>query len=32
VARHWAFAHLGRFSAAYQQRFGEYPRETLHRG
>lgn len=32
VARHWAFAHLGRFSAAYAQRFGEYPRETLQRG
>ena len=23
------FAHLGRFSAAYRQRFGEYPSETL---
>ena len=31
VARHWAFSHLGRFSAAYHRRFGEYPRETLHR-
>jgi len=31
VARRWAFAHLGRFSAAYVQRFGEYPRETLQR-
>jgi transcriptional regulator GlxA family with amidase domain len=32
VARRWAFAHLGRFSAAYVRRFGEYPRETLQRG
>jgi len=30
VAVHWGFAHLGRFSAAYAQRFGEYPRDTLH--
>ena len=31
VARRWAFAHLGRFSAAYVKRFGEYPRDTLQR-
>jgi AraC-like DNA-binding protein len=31
VAQRWAFAHLGRFSASYVQRFDEYPRETLHR-
>lgn len=30
VAVRWGFAHLGRFSAAYHQRFGEYPRDTLH--
>jgi AraC-like DNA-binding protein len=31
VARRWAFAHLGRFSAAYVTRYGEYPRDTLQR-
>ncbi|WP_058750700.1 AraC family transcriptional regulator [Curtobacterium oceanosedimentum] len=31
VARAWGFAHAGRFSATYQQRHGEYPRETLRR-
>lgn len=31
VARTWGFAHLGRFSASYAARFGEYPRETLAR-
>lgn len=31
VARRWGFAHLGRFSAAYAQHFGEYPRESLRR-
>lgn len=31
VARHWGFAHAGRFSAAYLQQHGEYPRETLRR-
>ena len=30
VAVRWGFAHLGRFSAAYAKRFGEYPRDTLH--
>jgi len=30
VAVRWGFAHLGRFSAAYSARFGEYPRDTLH--
>lgn len=32
VARGWGFGHLGRFSAAYATRFGEYPSETLGRG
>lgn len=31
VARRWGFAHLGRFSAAYAARFGEYPKQTLRR-
>jgi len=31
VAGRWGFAHLGRFSAAYFRRFGEYPKETLRR-
>ncbi|WIE66474.1 helix-turn-helix transcriptional regulator [Curtobacterium sp. MCLR17_036] len=31
IAVRWGFAHLGRFSAAYASRFGEYPRETLQR-
>jgi AraC-like DNA-binding protein len=31
VARRWGFGHLGRFSASYAARFGEFPRETLHR-
>lgn len=30
VAQRWGFAHLGRFSGVYAQRFGEYPRDTLH--
>ncbi|ROP64838.1 MULTISPECIES: helix-turn-helix transcriptional regulator [unclassified Curtobacterium] len=29
VARDWGFRHMGRFSAAYAQRFGEFPAETL---
>ena len=29
VAMKWGFHHLGRFSAAYRQRFGESPSETL---
>ena len=29
VARHWGFAHAGRFSAAYAEQHGEYPRDTL---
>lgn len=29
VANRWGFAHLGRFSASYAQRFGEYPKNTL---
>ncbi len=32
VALRWRFWHLGRFAAAYRQRFGESPSETLHRG
>ncbi|WP_182873127.1 helix-turn-helix transcriptional regulator [Microbispora sp. H10670] len=29
VAYRWGFAHLGRFSSVYRQRFGESPSETL---
>lgn len=29
VARRWGFAHLGRFSGRYRQRFGRYPNEDL---
>jgi AraC-like DNA-binding protein len=29
VATRWGFSHMGRFSAAYFQKFSEYPRETL---
>lgn len=29
TARSVGFGHMGRFSAAYCERFGEYPRETL---
>lgn len=31
VARRWGFGNLGRFSASYAERFGEYPRDTLAR-
>jgi transcriptional regulator GlxA family with amidase domain len=31
VARRWGFSHMGRFSAAYAEHFGEYPRQTLRR-
>lgn len=31
VARRWGFGNLGRFSAVYAARFGEYPRDTLRR-
>ncbi|WP_055482643.1 AraC family transcriptional regulator [Sphaerimonospora mesophila] len=31
VAFRWGFAHLGRFSLAYRQRFGEPPSATLRR-
>jgi AraC-like DNA-binding protein len=31
VAHRWGFAHLGRFSAVYLERFGEYPKQTLRR-
>ena len=29
IAQRWGFRHMGRFSASYQDRFGEYPLETL---
>lgn len=29
IARHWGFVSLGRFSAAYRERFGQLPNETL---
>ena len=29
VALRWGFSHLGRFSAAYRDRFGESPSQTL---
>lgn len=29
IARRWGFAHLGRFAAAYADRFGEYPHTSL---
>lgn len=29
IARRSGFSHMGRFSATYHERFGEYPRETL---
>jgi AraC-like DNA-binding protein len=29
AARRSGFRHMGRFSSAYRERFGEYPRETL---
>jgi AraC-like DNA-binding protein len=31
VALRWGFGHLGRFSAAYQERYGEPPSHTLRR-
>lgn len=31
IALQWGFDHLGRFAATYRDRFGEAPRETLHR-
>lgn len=31
VALRWGFAHVGRFCIAYRNRFGETPRQTLHR-
>jgi AraC-like DNA-binding protein len=30
VARRWGFVHLGRFAAAYEQRYGQLPSATLH--
>ena len=32
VAMRWGWSHLGRFAAAYRQRFGEAPHETLRNG
>src|SRR5690606_18939067 len=29
IAMSWGYTHLGRFAAAYRQRFGEAPHETL---
>lgn len=31
TALRWGYAHLGRFAAAYRERFGEAPHETLRR-
>lgn len=31
VAGRWGFAHLGRFSASYRERYGEPPSQTLRR-
>lgn len=31
VALRWGFAHMGRFSAEYKERFGESPSQTLRR-
>lgn len=31
VAVRWGFGHLGRFGAAYQERYGEPPSRTLRR-
>lgn len=31
VARRWGFTHLGRFTAAYRERFGHTPSDTLRR-
>lgn len=31
VAMRWGFAHLGHFTAAYKQKFGEAPSQTLRR-
>lgn len=31
VAQKWGFSHLGHFSAAYRERFGESPSQTLRR-
>ncbi len=32
IAYRWGFSHLSRFSAAYRQRYGQLPSETLRRG
>lgn len=31
IAQRWGFVHVARFSAAYRERYGESPRETLQR-
>ncbi len=31
IALDWGFAHLGRFSVEYRERFGECPSQTLRR-
>ena len=31
IARHWGFAHLGRFATYYRNEYGESPRQTLRR-
>ncbi|MCU1409258.1 MAG: AraC family transcriptional regulator, partial [Microbacteriaceae bacterium] len=31
VAARWGFVHLGRFAAAYRQRFAERPSDTINR-
>ncbi|TNC25169.1 AraC family transcriptional regulator [Amycolatopsis alkalitolerans] len=31
IAGRWGFVHLGRFAAAYRERYGSAPSETLHR-
>ena len=31
IATRWGFVHVARFSAAYRDRYGENPRETLQR-
>jgi transcriptional regulator GlxA family with amidase domain len=31
VALRWGFAHMGRFSAGYKERYGESPSQSLRR-
>ncbi len=30
IARRWGYFHLGRFFGVYRERFGEFPKDTLH--